>query len=113
MFFVFNDSRALVPISLACSLGQMVLLELTDFLWFLTGLLQMFPGVFFERIDRGVNKFGGAVFGIPNWGSRRSVRDFSLPVVLFAPNASAAQRLTTKKNVIVGGPSLPRCHSIM
>eukprot|EP00903_Cladosiphon_okamuranus_P008550 g8208.t1 len=48
----------------------MVLLELTDFLWFLSGLLQMSPGVFFEKLDRGVDRFGGAVFGIPNWGSR-------------------------------------------
>eukprot|EP00752_Nemacystus_decipiens_P008036 g7181.t1 len=48
----------------------MVLLELTDFLWFLSGLLQMTPGVFFEKLDRGVDRFGGAVFGIPNWGSR-------------------------------------------
>lgn len=52
---------------------QMVLLELTDFLWFLSGLLQMSPGVFFEKLDRGVDRFGGAVFGIPNWGSRRYV----------------------------------------
>lgn len=52
---------------------KMVLLELTDFLWFLSGLLQMSPGVFFEKLDRGVDKFGGAVFGIPNWGSRRYV----------------------------------------
>lgn len=50
---------------------QMVLLELTDFLWFLSGLLRMSPGVFFEKLDRGVDSFGGAVFGIPNWGSRR------------------------------------------
>lgn len=53
------------------STPQMVLLELTDFLWFLSGLLQMSPGVFFEKLDRGVDRFGGAVFGIPNWGSRR------------------------------------------
>ncbi|CAM9234427.1 unnamed protein product [Pylaiella littoralis] len=52
----------------------MVLLELTDFLWFLSGLLQMSPGVFFEKLDEGVNRFGGAVFGVPNWGSR-SVSD--------------------------------------
>eukprot|EP00904_Undaria_pinnatifida_P012715 jgi/Undpi1/8574/HiC_scaffold_25.g11039.m1 len=52
----------------------MVLLELTDFLWFLSGLLQMSPGIFFEKLDRGIDKFGGAVFGIPNWSSR-SVTD--------------------------------------
>ncbi|CAM9713519.1 unnamed protein product [Ectocarpus sp. 6 AP-2014] len=52
----------------------MVLLELTDFLWFLSGLLQMSPGAFFEKLNRGVDRFGGALFGIPNWGSR-SVTD--------------------------------------
>ncbi|CAM9325483.1 unnamed protein product [Scytosiphon promiscuus] len=52
----------------------MVLLELTDFLWFLSGLLKMSPGAFFEKLNRGVDRFGGAVFGIPNWGSR-SVSD--------------------------------------
>ncbi|CAM9555928.1 unnamed protein product [Hapterophycus canaliculatus] len=52
----------------------MVLLELTDFLWFLSGLLKMSPGAFFEKLNRGVDRFGGAVFGIPNWGSR-SVTD--------------------------------------
>ena len=52
-------------------LVQMLLLEMTDFLWFLSGLLQIIPGAFFEKINGGVNRFGGAVFGIPNWGSRR------------------------------------------
>ncbi|CAM9443714.1 unnamed protein product, partial [Ascophyllum nodosum] len=52
----------------------MLLLEMTDFLWFLSGLLQIIPGAFFEKINGGVNRFGGAVFGIPNWGSR-SVTD--------------------------------------
>lgn len=51
-----------------------VLLELTDFLWFLSGLLHMSPGAFFDKVNRGVDKFGGAVFGIPNWGAR-SVTD--------------------------------------
>lgn len=50
---------------------QMVLLELTDFLWFLSGLLKMSPGAFFEKLNRGVDRFGGSVFGVPNWGSRR------------------------------------------
>lgn len=57
--------------SFARSLQKMVLLELTDFLWFLSGLLQMSPGAFFEKLNRGVDRFGGALFGIPNWGSRR------------------------------------------
>lgn len=57
----------------ACPLSprQIVLLELTDFLWFLSGLLNMCPGKFFDILNRGVDTFGGAVFGIPNWGSRR------------------------------------------
>lgn len=50
---------------------QIVMLELTDFLWFLSGILSMCPGAFFDKLNHGVDTFGGAVFGIPNWGSRR------------------------------------------
>lgn len=44
--------------------------EVTDFLWFLSGLLDLGPWAVFEKLNNVINKFAGSIYGIPDWRRR-------------------------------------------